>query len=244
MDLGVLRRGSTGGQPSSRMGTCTSAFLPSWSSSVRLPVALIQGSVALPRGFPTGLSQVPPWCESILGVQVDAVHGNQVPLEWTTTTGGLLNAGTTPGVRLDFPVESASSRDSTGMQGILSRRSRERTLTSSYKSETGLLLMMPGPSVFPRVETGMSGNFLSCRKDVKDLLEVQEGRCDFPRDASAEKGLISLRGKLPGQTRVVVCPSRVATGTSGTRSFGLRQGKSPCELLRASRDSSAVGALA
>lgn len=41
----------------------------------------------------------------------------------------------------------------------------------------------------------MSGNFLSCRKDVKDLLEVQEGRCDFPRDASAEKGLISPGGE-------------------------------------------------
>ena len=29
-----------------------------------------------------------------------------------------------------------------------------------------------------RVETGMSGNFLSCSKGVKDPLEVQEVRCD------------------------------------------------------------------
>ena len=29
-----------------------------------------------------------------------------------------------------------------------------------------------------RVETGMSGNFLSCSKDVKDVLEVPEFRCD------------------------------------------------------------------
>ena len=28
---------------------------------------------AFPRGFPTGLSQVPPWCESILGLKVEAV---------------------------------------------------------------------------------------------------------------------------------------------------------------------------
>ena len=27
-------------------------------------------------------------------------------------------------------------------------------------------------------ETGMSGNFLSCSKDVKDVLEVSEVRCD------------------------------------------------------------------
>ena len=44
-----------------------------------------------------------------------------------------------------------------------------------------------------RVETGMSGNFLSCRYGVKDPLEVSDIRCDKPRDASAEKGLI-----LPG----------------------------------------------
>ena len=37
----------------------------------------------------------------------------------------------------------------------------------------------------------MSGNFLSCSKGVKVRLEVPEVRCDLPRDASAEMGLIS-----------------------------------------------------
>ena len=41
----------------------------------------------------------------------------------------------------------------------------------------------------------MSGNFLSCRKGVKDPVEVPEVRCDYPRDASAEMGLISPGGK-------------------------------------------------
>ena len=44
---------------------------------------------AFPRGFPTGLSHVPPWCESILGLKVDALKGKQVSLEWTETSGGL-----------------------------------------------------------------------------------------------------------------------------------------------------------
>ena len=44
---------------------------------------------ALPRGFPTGLSHVPPWCESILGLKVEAVQVIQVSLEWTETSGGL-----------------------------------------------------------------------------------------------------------------------------------------------------------
>ena len=46
-----------------------------------------------------------------------------------------------------------------------------------------------------RVETGMSGNFLSCNKGVKDPFEVPEVRCDQPRDASAEMGLISPGGE-------------------------------------------------
>ena len=46
-----------------------------------------------------------------------------------------------------------------------------------------------------RVETGKSGNFLSCSKGVKDPLEVPEFRCDYPRDASAEMGLISPGGE-------------------------------------------------
>ena len=46
-----------------------------------------------------------------------------------------------------------------------------------------------------RVETGMSGNCLSCRKGVKDPLEVPEVRCDYPRDASVEMGIISPRGE-------------------------------------------------
>ena len=41
----------------------------------------------------------------------------------------------------------------------------------------------------------MSGNFLSCSKCVKDPLEVAEVRCDKPRDASAEMGLISPGGE-------------------------------------------------
>ena len=41
----------------------------------------------------------------------------------------------------------------------------------------------------------MSGNFLSCSKGVKDPLEVPEVRCEYPRDASAEMGVISPGGE-------------------------------------------------
>ena len=46
-----------------------------------------------------------------------------------------------------------------------------------------------------RVVTGMSGNFLSCSKGVKDPLEFPDVRCDSPRESSAEMGLISPGGE-------------------------------------------------
>ena len=78
----------------------------------------------------------------------------------------------------------------------------------------------------------MSGNFLSCSKGVKEPLEFQR------------LGVISLEtpqqkwasSHLEGRTSWIFSScgrcSRITTGTSGTRSGGLRKGQSPFELLR------------
>ena len=62
-----------------------------------------------PRGFPTGLSHVPPLYESILGLKVEAVQGKQISVKWTETSGGLWKWWHNPGVPLAFPVESDPS---------------------------------------------------------------------------------------------------------------------------------------
>ena len=95
-------------QSSYLLGACMCNFFPSCSSSVTLPFAWIQESVAFlggfptrlsheafPRRFPTGLSHVPPWCESILGLKVEAVLGKLVSLLWTEHLGNSGNSGTT-----------------------------------------------------------------------------------------------------------------------------------------------------
>ena len=64
---------------------------------------------AFPRGFPTGLSHMPPWCESILGLKVEALQGKQISLEWTETSGALWEWCHDPGVPLAFTAESAFS---------------------------------------------------------------------------------------------------------------------------------------
>ena len=177
-------------QSSSLVGECTCDFLPRCSSSVMLPFAGIKGSVAFPRGFPTklsheafprgyptGLSHVPPWCESILGLKVEAVQGKQVSLELTETSGGSGNGGTTLEFLSPFlwrapPLEMRREcRDSfPKTQGKdSSSRARRRKRGSSGCGRDS--------RASSRVETGMSGNLLSCSKGVKDPLGVPEVRC-------------------------------------------------------------------
>ena len=50
---------------------------------------------AFPRGFPTGLFQVPPWCESILGLKVEAVQENSFPWNGLRHLGDSGNGSTT-----------------------------------------------------------------------------------------------------------------------------------------------------
>ena len=117
MDLGVLLESPQGSQSSSRGGdaralssraiAAVSRFHRRGSRDLWLSLE------AFPRGFPTrlstGMSHVPPWCESILGLKVEAVQGKQVSLEWTETSGGLCEWWHDPELPLAFPVESASS---------------------------------------------------------------------------------------------------------------------------------------
>ena len=56
------------------------------------------------RVFPTGLSQVPPSCETIIGLKVEAVQEKQVSLEWPETSGVLWEWWNDPGVPHAFPV--------------------------------------------------------------------------------------------------------------------------------------------
>ena len=104
--------------------------------------------VAFPRGFPTGLSHVPPWCESILGVKVDAVQGKEDPLEWTETSGRLLEWWHDAGVPLDFPVESPTLEMRRERREIFPEQAGKGYLMLSYEAEMGLLWMWPCPSCF------------------------------------------------------------------------------------------------
>ena len=99
MDLGVLLSLPRGVSPrlewgparalSSRAVVAVSRFPSIGSRNLWLSLE------AFPRGFPTGLFHVPPCCELILVLKVEAVQGKQVSLEWTEISGDSGNGGTT-----------------------------------------------------------------------------------------------------------------------------------------------------
>ena len=133
---------------------------------------------AFPRDFPTGLSHGPPWCESILGLKVEAVQGKQVSLD------GLRHLGDSGNVARPW----SSSRLFCGERPLLrcDGNAGNSFPTTQGKDPSSQARMQKRGScgcgrdsrASSRVETGMSGNFLSCSKGVKDPMEVTEFRCD------------------------------------------------------------------
>ena len=113
MDLGVLLESPQGSQSSfewaharaltSGAVAAVSCFPSPGSRDLWLSVE------AFFRGFPTGLSHVPPWCESILGLKFEELQGKKFSGEWTETPGVLWEWWHVPGVPLAFLVESTSS---------------------------------------------------------------------------------------------------------------------------------------
>ena len=113
MDLGVVLESPRGVSPRLEWGDARALSSLFVAAVLRFPsrqsMVLWLFLEAFPRGFPTALSHVPQWCESILGLKLEAVKGKQVSQEWTETSRELWEWWQDPGVPLAFPVESASS---------------------------------------------------------------------------------------------------------------------------------------
>ena len=82
-----------------------------------------------------------------------------------------------------------------------------------------------------RVETGMSGIFLSCNKCAKDLWKFQMLGVSSLETPQRKWASCRLEGRTSWIFSSCGRCSRPTTGTSGTRSGGLRKGQSPCNLL-------------
>ena len=145
MDLGVLLESPQGSQSSSRVGSCTCAFLPAFAAVSHFPSrgsrALWLSLEAFPRGFPTGLSHVPPLCESILGLKIEAVQGKQFYLEWTEKPGASGNGGTTLEFLSPFLWRAPPLEMRRKCRELFPEHAGKGSLLSSQEAETGLLWM-------------------------------------------------------------------------------------------------------
>ena len=150
MDLGVLLESPQGSQSSfewaharaltSGAVAAVSCFPSPGSRDLWLSLE------AFPRGFPTGLSHVPPWCESILGLKVDAVQGKQVSLEWTETSGVSGIGDTTLEFLSPFLWIAPLLEMRRERREFFPDHAGNGSLLWSWEAETGLLWMRAGVS--------------------------------------------------------------------------------------------------
>ena len=177
MDLGVLLSLPRGVIPRLEWGPARALSSRAVAAVSRFPSLrsrdLWLSLEAFPRGLSTGLSHVPPWCESILGLKFEAVQGKQDSLEWTEISGGLWEWWHDPGVPLAFPVESASTGEATGKPGILSRSRRERIPPPELGCGNGAPLDVGRTLELP----------LEWRWVCREILELQQG-CEGPFGSS------------------------------------------------------------
>ena len=169
MDLGVLLESPRGVSPrlesgharalSSQAVAAVSRFHSRGSRDLWL--SLESFPEAFPRGFPTVLSHVPPWCESILGLKVEAVQGKQVSLEWTETSGGSWNGGTTLEFLSPFLWRAPPREMRRERQEFFPYQAGKGSLLSSKEATRGSSGCGRDSRASSRVETGMSGKFLS-----------------------------------------------------------------------------------
>ena len=121
---------------------------------------------------------MPPRCESILGLKVEAVQVKQVSWNGLRHLGNSRNGGTTLEFLSPFLWRAPPLEMRREPQKFFPNHAGKEFLLSSYEAERGSSGFGRDSRASSRVERGMSGNFLSCSKGVKDPLEVPEVRCD------------------------------------------------------------------
>ena len=116
------------------------------------------------------MSHVPQRCESILCLKAEAVQGKQVPLEWTETSGGLWECGTTLEFLSPFLWERLLLRCDGNAGNSFLTTQRKDPSSRARRRKRGSSGCGRDSRASSRVETGISGILLSCSKVVKDPL--------------------------------------------------------------------------
>ena len=220
----------------SRGGKGVSSLLSSWGRDQGLFLVVPWGSQALLR--------LMTWCS---GWHSSRCRGMRPYLQWTGTSGSFLTVAWPLEFLSSFKVRPASSWGATGTSGFLCRWSRGMDpYLEMRRGNQDSSWVVAGNSGFLSTGDGYVGELLELPKGCQVPFRGLRGKVGFlSRCCSGEGPHLALRGESPGfleSRQDTWSSSRVATGTSGTRSCCLRKVKSPFELRGAFRDSSPVGA--
>ena len=187
MDHGVLLESPQGSQSSSELGPARALSSRALAAVSRFPSRGLRdlwlSLEAFPRGFPTRLSHravlhatvvcVDPRLESRGSAGKRGFPGMDGDIWWTL---GMV-ARPWSSSRLSCGERLLLRCDGKAWNSFPSTQGKD----PSYRArrwKRGSSVCGRDSCASSRVETGMSGNFLSCSKGVKDPLEVPEVRCD------------------------------------------------------------------
>ena len=137
----------------------------------------------------------PSCCAFIHRFAFEEVPGHRVLIKSGPGNRGRSACSTTHVARLEFPREP-------GLILTCARKARNPFQTTQgnrlscheQEGRRGTEEAVPGPSVFPLREPGLSENFGGRKKAVRDRFALQGRTGDFPLDAVAGKGLILQKG--------------------------------------------------
>ena len=108
------------------------------------------------------------------------VRVSGISQEWTGESGRLA-CGPTHVARLEFPRETGLILRCAGKAGNPFQTTQGNRLSCrDQKGRRGLEEAVPGPSVFPSREAGVSGKFWGRMKAVRSRFALQGGTGDFP----------------------------------------------------------------
>ena len=123
----------------------------------------------------------PSCCAFIHRFAFEEVPGHRVLIKSGPGNRGRSACGTTHVARLEFPCETGLILRCAGKAGNPFRTTQGNRLSCrDQEGRRGSEEAVPGPSVFPSWETGVSGNFWGSHEGWQDPSALQGGRGDFP----------------------------------------------------------------
>ena len=146
----------------------------------------------------------PSFCDFIHRVALEEVSGHRVLIKSGPGNQGLLECGTTHVARLEFPRETGLILRCAGKAGNRFQATQGNRLSCrDQEGRRGSEEAVPGPSVFPSGEPGVSGDFWGSQEGCQGPFRPSGRNRGLPlRRRGGQGPLLAKRGQPRGFSRV------------------------------------------